>query len=199
MARSYLLVLAAVIALGVAVLLWTKGSALSQQDGPRLINEVQSEVKAPSPPAEIPAVSTPEPSSPTPAAPPASNNQPAQVTSPLVAFLASAEIQTETASQLREFCTGLNDLESLPYQSLSKKRYANYQGVLKQWTITNLLNRYLVPAPPEPLSDEEVANAAEKPASRDAIKRFMQRAKCPDALAPAEVAGAAADSSHLGR
>lgn len=63
----------------------------------------------------------------------------------LVRYFNGAELQVETDDQRAEIERALTDLLKLAPRELKEKRYANYTGKLKQWTLLTLLQKYYVP------------------------------------------------------
>jgi len=102
----------------------------------------------------------------TPAPAPDKNNS-------VVAFLKSAERQSETDDQRKEIQRALRDMLDKSAAELRRTRYADYAGQADAWSITQLLEHYFVPNPPAVLDDQRFFQDVRAPAARAAIQRQL--------------------------
>jgi hypothetical protein len=89
-------------------------------------------------------------------------------------YLHGAERQAESAAQEQEILKALEDLRTLPPETLRGRRYADYAQKPDQWTLPQLLQKYFVPSKPGSIDEEAFYRDAQDPKARAVVEEHIK-------------------------
>jgi hypothetical protein len=102
------------------------------------------------------------------------NAGPATTENAVVLYLQNAERQAESPAQEQEIVKALEDLRTLPPDRLKEQRYADYASTPRQWTLTQLLQKYFVPDAPRAIDEAAFYRDAQAAAARALIEEHLK-------------------------
>ena len=95
----------------------------------------------------------------------------------VVAFFQNSELQSETDEQRLVIQQALKDMLDKSPAELSKKRYFDYQGVKRNWSVIDVLQHYFVPNPPRTIDRQEFYKDYSAPEAHAAIQNQLDNLK----------------------